>query len=217
MRIVILDGYTLNPGDLSWSEMQALGNCTIYDHTPPKLTIERAKDAELVISNKTVLDGAVIAALPKLKCIGLLSTGYNVVDLQAARERDIPVTNIPAYGTPSVAQFTFALLLELCSQVGTHSASVHAGDWTKSRDFCYWNTPLVELAGKTLGLIGYGAIGQAVAKIASAFGMHVIVHSRSYAQSVSLDELLTNADVISLHCPLTEQTQGLTTVKLSQT
>jgi len=209
MRIVILDGHTLNPGDLSWDAIRAFGDCTIYDHTPAELTVERAKDAEIVISNKTVLDRAVIEALPKMRYIGLLSTGYNVVDLAAARERDIPVTNIPAYGTPSVAQFTFALLLELCSQVGGHSASVHAGDWVRSRDFCYWNAPLVELTGKTIGLIGYGQIGQAVAKIAQAFGMHVIAHDQAYAESVALDELLAGSDVISLHCPLTDETQGL--------
>jgi len=209
MRIVILDGYTLNPGDLSWDGMRAIGDCVIYDHTPGELTVERARDAEIVISNKTVLDRAVIEALPKMRYIGLLSTGYNVVDLAAAWEREVPVTNIPAYGTPSVAQFTFALLLELCSQVGGHSASVHAGDWVKSRDFCFWSAPLVELCGKTMGLVGYGAIGQKVGEIACAFGMRVIAHDGACAESVTLDEVLGASDVISLHCPLTDETQGL--------
>jgi len=209
MKIVILDGYTANPGDLSWEAIRALGECTIYDHTPADLTVERAKDAEMIISNKTVLDRSVIEALPKLRYIGLLSTGYNVVDLAAARERNIPVTNIPAYSTPSVAQMTFALLLELCSRVGSHNNAVQAGDWVRARDFCFWNAPLIELAGKTMGLIGYGQIGQAVATIAKAFDLNVIAHSRSCANAVSLDELFSASDIISLHCPLTDETQGL--------
>ena len=209
MNIVILDGHTLNPGDLSWDTIHALGNCTIHDHTPAELTVARAQDAELVISNKTMLDAAVIAALPKLKYIGLLSTGYNVVDLAAARTREVPVTNIPAYGTASVAQHTFALLLELCARVGMHSTSVHAGDWSNSRDFCYWKSPIIELAGKSIGLLGYGAIGQKVGEIAQTFGMHVLVHDPNHAASVTLDQVLATADVLSLHCPLTDHTQGL--------
>ncbi|MCL2447011.1 MAG: D-2-hydroxyacid dehydrogenase [Oscillospiraceae bacterium] len=209
MNIVILDGYTLNPGDLSWANMQALGNCTIFDYTPAELTVERAKDAEIVISNKTLLGADVINALPKLQYIGLLSTGYNVVDLAAARARSVPVTNIPAYGTASVAQHAFALLLELCAHAGKHSESVHAGEWAKSRDFCYWKTPVTELAGKTMAIIGYGAIGRATAEIARAFGMHVLHHSRSSADSTPLDDLLAASDVISLHCPLTDETNEL--------
>ncbi|MCL2194441.1 MAG: D-2-hydroxyacid dehydrogenase [Oscillospiraceae bacterium] len=209
MNIVILDGYTTNPGDLSWADMQSLGNCTIFDYTPAELTIERARDADLLISNKTLLGADVIAALPKLQYIGLLSTGYNVVDLAAARARNVPVTNVPAYGTASVAQHSFALLLELCAHVGQHSESVRAGDWAKSRDFCYWKMPLVELAGKTMGIIGYGAIGRATADIARAFGMHVLHHSRSSADSTPLDDLLAASDVVSLHCPLTDDTHEL--------
>jgi len=209
MNIVILDGYTLNPGDLSWAAMQNLGNCTIYDYTPNELIIERAHDAEIVISNKTPLTADTINALPKMQYIGLLSTGYNVVDLAAARARSIPVTNIPAYGTASVAQHAFALLLELCAHVGKHSESVRAGEWEQSRDFCYWKTPVMELAGKTMGIIGYGAIGRATADVARAFGMHVLHNDATSADSTQLDELFPACDVISLHCPLTNETQEL--------
>lgn len=209
MNIVILDGYTLNPGDLSWAAMQALGNCAIYDRTPDELIIERALDAEIVISNKTLLGADVIHALPKLQYIGLFSTGYNVVDLAAARARNIPVTNIPAYGTASVAQHVFALLLELCAHVGKHHESVRAGEWVASREFCYWKTPVMELAGKTMGIIGFGAIGRATAEIARAFGMHVLHHSRSSADSTALEHLLAASDVISLNCPLTDETHQL--------
>ena len=209
MKIVILDAYTTNPGDLSWHGICALGDATVYDHTPANLTVERAKDAEIVLSNKTVLGRAEIEALPNLRYIGLLSTGYNVVDLQAAKERGIPVTNIPAYGTASVAQMTFALLLEIVSHAGSHSASVHAGDWVRSRDFCYWRAPLMELAGKTMGIIGYGRIGRAVADIARAFGMNVIAYDQVYEGSVTLNELLRESDVITLHCPLTDETNQM--------
>jgi len=219
MKIVILDAYTTNPGDLSWFSICNQGDATVYDHTPAELTVERAQGAEIVISNKTVLGRAEIEALPALRYIGLLSTGYNVVDLEAARERDIPVTNIPSYGTNSVAQLTFALLLELTSHTGMHNASVHAGDWVRSRDFCYWRAPLMELAGKTMGIVGFGRIGQTVAGIARAFGMEVIAHDQFYLdvpeefrpwlKLVPLDTLLRASDVITLHCPLTEETNQL--------
>ncbi|MDR1928349.1 MAG: D-2-hydroxyacid dehydrogenase [Oscillospiraceae bacterium] len=219
MRIVILDGYTTNPGDLSWEGIAALGALTVYDHTPPPLTVERAHEAELVISNKTVLNAAVLAQLPRLRYIGLLSTGYDVVDLEAARERGVAVTNIPSYSRPSVAQMVFALLLELCSHVQAHSDCVHAGDWARSRDFCFWRFPLRELSGKTMGLIGFGQIGQSVAAVARAFGMQVLACRRTGGAGggepapglrlVSLEEVLRGADVLSLHCPLTPETRGL--------
>jgi len=175
MKIVILDGYTLNPGDLSWTELTSLGSCEIHDRTAPADVLARCADAEIVLTNKTVLSREHLQALPKLKYIGVLATGTNVVDLAAARERGIPVTNVPAYATSSVAQLTFALLLELALQTGLHSESVHRGDWARSKDFCYWKTPLVELAGLTLGLIGFGNIAQAVARIALACEMNVLV------------------------------------------
>jgi len=183
MNIVILDGYTSNPGDLSWDGIAKHGNLAVYDHTPAALTIERACDAEIVISNKTALGAAEINQLPKLRYIGLLSTGYNIVDLDAAKRHGIAVTNIPAYSTPSVAQLVFALLLELCNNAGKHSVSVHAGEWARSRDFCYWKFPLVELAGKTMGIVGFGNIGRATAKIAKAFGMNVLACGRPGAET----------------------------------
>jgi len=219
MNIVILDGYTTNSGDLGWEGIAALGNLTVYDHTPAHLTIERAKEAEAVISNKTVLSRAVIAQLPKLRYIGLLSTGYNVVDLESARKRGVPVTNIPAYSTASVAQLTFALLLELTMHVQAHSDSVHAGDWARSRDFSYAVSDLMELDGKTLGIVGFGQIGRRVAGIAQAFGMQVLACRRPSntaeemispaLRMTSLDEILRESDVVTLHCPLTDETAGL--------
>ena len=213
--IVVLDGFTLNPGDLDWSALQALGPCTIFDRTPPDQIIERAQAAEIVFTNKAVLPLATLAALPNLKYIGVLATGTNVVDLAAARERNIPVTNIPAYGTRAVAQATFALLLELTNHVGRHSASVRAGKWTSHVDWCFWETPLVELDGLTCGVVGLGRIGQAVAELAHAFGMTVIA-ARSSARAtpafvtrVELDELFRQSDVVSLHCPLTPETRAL--------
>ena len=218
MNIVILDGYTGNPGDLSWDGIARHGNLTVYDHTPAALTIERACEAEIVISNKTALGAAEISQLPKLRYIGLLSTGYNIVDLDAAKRRGVAVTNIPAYSTPSVAQLVFALLLELCNHVGTHSLSVHAGEWARSRDFCYWKHPLVELSGKTIGIVGFGSIGRATAKIAEAFGMNVLACGRpgasretvsDDARLTSLESVLSSSDVVSLHCPLFPETTGL--------
>lgn len=217
MKIVVLDGCILNPGDLSWDGFKALGDVVVYDRTPVDKTIERIGDAEVVFTNKTIIDQNVLAACPAVKFIGVLATGYNVVDVEAATEKNILVTNIPAYGTGAVAQFTIALLLEVCHYIGEHSNSVHNGDWTNSTDWCYWNYPLIELAGKTMGIIGFGKIGQATAKIAQALGMKVLAYgSREIEelksetlQYVSLDELLAKSDVISLHCPLLENTKGI--------
>ena len=210
MHIVVLDGYTLNPGDLSWDALRKLGTCEVHDRTPPEQVVERARDAEVVLTNKTLLPREAILALPKLKYIGVLATGYNVVDIAAAKERGIPVTNIPDYGTHSVAQFTMALLLELAHHIGHHAQTVRDGRWEKSADFCYWDSPLVELHGLTFGVIGFGKIGRATAKLADAFGMKVLVHNRSqtkdlppHYRAVALEELLSTADVVSLHCPLT--------------
>ena len=217
MKIVILDGYTENPGDLSWSGMEQFGEVKVYDRTPQELIIQRIGDAEAVYTNKTPLTKSTLEACPNIKYIGVLATGYNVVDIEAAKERGIPVSNIPSYGTEAVAQFTIALLLELCHHIGDHSRSVMAGDWTRSEDFCYWNYPLTELAGKTMGIIGFGRIGQAVAKIAQALGMKILAYSRTREEGLEtetcryaeLDELLANSDVISLHCPLHPDTQGM--------
>jgi len=215
MKIVILDGYTLNPGDLDWSPLSALGEFTVYDRTPPELTSERAVGADILLTNKTPLPRSAIESLPDLKFIGVLATGYNVVDIAAAKERGIPVANVPGYGTTAVAQHVFALLLELTQRTGLHSDSVRAGEWTRSPDWCYWRTPLVELAGLTMGIVGYGAIGQAVARIALAFGMKVIAATRTPRDAVDgvtftqMDDLFRRADVVSLHCPLTPETQGM--------
>lgn len=219
MKIVILDGYTENPGDLSWDGFRALGDLTVYDRTPQDNIAEitsRIGSAEIVITNKTPLTRQVIEACPSIRYIGVLATGYNVVDVDAARERSIPVTNIPDYGTTAVAQFAMALLLEVCHHIGHHSDAVHAGRWENSADFCFWDYPLIELAGKTIGLIGFGRIGQATARAASALGMHVLAYDayesdagRALASYVSLDDLLVQSDVISLHCPLTSETEGI--------
>ncbi len=212
MKIVVLDGFTLNPGDLDWSELHGLGHCTVYDRTPAAQIVERAADAPIVLTNKTPLSAEIIGRLPHLRYIGVLATGYNVVDVVAARARQIPVCNIPSYGTRSVAQHVFALLLELTQRTGHHAHTVREGRWTQNPDWCYWDRPLVELDGLTLGIVGYGRIGQAVAAIGQAFGMRVIVHSRSASlgmETVSLDDLFRRSDVISLHCPLTDQTKGL--------
>ena len=216
MKIVVLDGYTLNPGDLSWEQFKALGDFETHDRTPPEQTVERARDAEIVLTNKTLLDRAVIAALPQLRYIGVLATGYNVVDIEAARERGVPVTNVPEYGTPNVAQAAFALLLELTNRTGHHAQTVSEGRWTAATDFCYWDFPLMELHGLTLGIVGYGRIGQAVGRIGRAFGMKVLVLDASAtriggaeARFVDLDTLFRESDVISLHCPLTPETKEL--------
>ena len=220
MKIVILDGYTENPGDLSWQGLEALGELVVYDRTPLDDRAEilrRARGAEAVLTNKTPLDGETLRALAAdgLTYVGVLATGYNVVDIAAARELGIPVCNVPAYGTAAVAQFAMALLLELCHHVGDHSRSVKAGDWSRCPDFCYWNTPLVELAGKTFGVVGYGRIGRATAKLAAALGMRVLAcdsHSvgmDEVARLVPLEELLAESDVVSLHCPLFPETENL--------
>jgi glycerate dehydrogenase len=214
MNIVVLDGYTLNPGDLSWESFEALGQVTVYDRTEPSLVVERLLEADVVLTNKTPLSAAAIAALPKLRYIGVLATGYNVVDIEAAGERGITVTNIPDYSTMAVAQLVFAYVLEHCHHVQHHSDAVHGGQWNRSEHFMFANYPLVELADKTIGIIGFGQIGQQVARIAIAFGMSVLVNSRTEKQVVgleavkfvSLHEVMSASDFITLHCPLTEQT-----------
>jgi len=215
-RIVVLDGHTLNPGDLTWDALKALGPCEVHDRTPLAQVVERASGAQIVLTNKTVLPGAAIAQLPGLRYIGVLATGYNVVDVVAARQRGICVTNVPAYGTASVAQMVFAHLLDLTQHAGEHSQSVHNGDWSRSPDFCYWNYPLVELAGLTMGIVGLGRIGRQTAKLALAFGMKVIYFDVTpdpagfpEAVAVDLDTLFRASDVVSLHCPLTQENKGL--------
>jgi glycerate dehydrogenase len=216
MQIVVLDGFTTNPGDLSWAELEALGPCKIYDRTPAADTVQRAKDAEIVLTNKVVLTADVIAQLPTLQYIGLFSTGFNVIDLAAARQRGIPVCNVPAYATPSVVQMVFAHLLHMTLHVGDHAAGVSTGRWSRSIDFAYWDFPLVELAGLTLGIVGFGRIGRAVADVATALGMNVIAYApRRPAETpanvrlVALDELFRTSDVVSLHCPLKPETREL--------
>ena len=217
MKIVILDGYTENPGDLSWEGFEKLGDLTVYDRTPADKIAERIEGAGAVIINKTPLSAETIAGCPTLKYIGVLATGYNVVDVQAAKDRGIPVCNIPTYGTAAVGQFAIALLLEICHHIGEHSQSVHNGDWESCVDWCYWNYPLIELDGKTMGIIGFGRIGQTTARIAQALGMKVLAYDQYENKSLesdtmkytTLDDLLAKSDVISLHCPLFESTQGI--------
>jgi len=211
-NIVVLDGFTLNPGDLKWDALKALGACVVYDRTKPEERIERAKDADAIFTNKVIIDAALMAQLPKLRYIGVLATGYNVVDTAAAKERGIVVTNIPAYSTPSVVQHMFALLLELTNHVALHADAVRGKAWCCATDFCFTKTPLIELSGKTLGIVGWGTIGKRVADVARAFGMNVVAHSRTRhddAPWVELDALLAQSDVVTLHCPLTPQTQHL--------
>lgn len=227
MKIVVLDGFTLNPGDLSWNGLEGLGEATVYDRTPAELIVERSRGAEILLTNKTPLGENEFAQLPELKYIGVLATGYNVVDIENAKKRNIIVTNIPTYGTSSVAQMTFALILELCNHVQEHSNAVHRGDWSKSKDFCFWNYPLIELADKTIGIIGFGRIGQQVGKIAEAYGMNVLAYDpykEPYKSNqtnkseqnkcanfkwVELGELFRESDVVSLHCPLFPETKGI--------
>lgn len=223
MKIVVLDGYTLNPGDLDWAPLAGCGSLTVYDRTPCELTIERAAGAEIVLTNKVVLGAEELPQLPELRYIGVLATGVNVVDLDAAADRNIVVTNVPAYSTPSVAQQVFALLLELTRGVGEHARRVREGAWSEAKDFCFWESPQVELAGKSLGIVGFGRIGQAVANIGQAFDMQILVHTRTpepddfpQVEFVSLDDLFQQSDVVSLHCPLTEQTAGLVDAKRLQ-
>lgn len=218
MKIIILDAYAENPGDLSWDWLKDLtDDYQVYDITPPDKVIERSKDAEILVTNKTVLSADILEKLPKLRYISTLATGYNVIDTEYARKKGITVSNIPAYSTDGVAQLVFALILELTNHVALHNDSVKKGDWCKSEHFCYWKTPITEIANKTLGIIGFGKIGSAVAQIANAFGMKVIAYSpntRSYngfgsVDFVSLDEVKKQSDIISLHCPLTKQTENL--------
>ncbi|ABB32913.1 D-isomer specific 2-hydroxyacid dehydrogenase NAD-binding [Geobacter metallireducens RCH3] len=212
-RIVILDGYTINPGDNPWTPVEEYGDCTIHDRTPPELKLERARDAEIILTSKVKLDEATIAALPRLRYISLLATGYNNVDVAAAGRRGIPVSNVPAYSTESVAQTAFALLLELTTRVGLHDAAVRGGEWSHCPDHSFWKTSIVELDGLTLGIVGYGAIGRAVARIAQAFGMRTIAHAPRIpadpgpvpVRFVSLEELFATADVVTLNCPQTPE------------
>lgn len=219
MKMVILDGYTENPGDLSWSELEKLGELTVYDRT--SLTDEeeiaaRIDNADILLTNKTPVSAAALDKNPGVKYISVLATGYNIVDVEVARARGIPVSNVPAYGTAAVAQFAIAMLLEICHHVAHHSETVHAGRWEQSPDWCYWDYPLIELQGKTMGIIGFGRIGQQTGRIAKAMGMNILAtgsrptdSGREIAEYVELDELLARSDVIALHCPLFPSTQGI--------
>lgn len=220
MRIVVLDGGTLNPGDLTWEGVEALGEAAIYERTPPELVNERAKDADIVLTNKVVIDRAVMAQLPKLKYISVLATGYNIIDTAAARERGIVVSNIPTYGTQSVAQMVMAHLLNLTQRVGYHADTVSSGRWSRSDDWCYWDYPLIELEGLTMGVVGFGRIGRAVGQVAKAFGMKVVAYDQYVADSgdpsnemVSFEDLLRRSDVVTFHTPLTPETQGMLNAK----
>ena len=216
MKIVMLDAYTTNPGDLSWDEFKALGDLTIYDRTPSDKIIERAEEADILITNKTPVTKEIIDCLPKLKFIALMSTGYNIVDYVYLKEKGIPVSNIPSYSTDAVAQLVMSFILELAMNVGLHSESVKNGEWADCADFCYWKAPLAELTGKTLGIFGLGKIGKAVAERAKAFGMNVVAYTPrihgdepDFIKLVSLDEMLNLSDIISMHCPLTPETEGV--------
>ena len=211
MKIVILDGYTENPGDLSWAGFEALGELTVYEHTRAEDVAARIAGAQVVYTNKTPLTREVIAGAKDLRFIGVLATGFNVIDVAAARERGVPVSNIPTYGTQAVAQYVFALLLEICHRVGHHAGAVQEGRWTNGRDFCFWDYPLMELSGKTMGIVGYGRIGQATAQIALAFGMRVVAYDAFVRapEVLPLSDVLEQADVLSLHCPLTPENTGM--------
>lgn len=223
MKIVILDGHAVNPGDLSWDCFLPFGSITVYENTEKHQAIQRVEGADIVMTNKTPITRALLDACPTVKLICVLATGYNVVDCDAARERGIPVCNVPDYGTNAVAQFTFSLLLELCNRVGHHDDLVHRGDWTTCPSFCFWDTPQMELYGKTFGIIGFGRIGRAVGKIAAAMGMEVLAYNRSrhpegeaIGKYVDLDTLLAKADILSLHCPLTPENTGMISKELLQ-
>jgi len=217
MKIVVLDGYTLNPGDLNWDRIAKLGNFKVYDRTAPDEIIERIGDSEIVFVNKTPITAAALNSCPSIRFIDVLATGFNVVDIESARQHGVLVANIPTYGTDAVAQYVFALLLEICHHVAIHDAAVKNGEWASQTDFCFWKNPLIELAGKTMGIIGFGRIGQATAKIAKAFGMNVLAYDLNpelaaksgIARGASIDECFSGADVISLHCPLTPETEGI--------
>ena len=216
MKIVVLDGYTENPGDLSWDGLRALGELTVYDRTRPEEAASRIQDAEIIVTNKVPVTRALLDQCTGIRYVSVLATGYNVVDLKAASERGIPVSNVPAYSTAAVGQFTIGMLLEICGQIGFHDRRVHNGDWAACPDFCYWKTPLIELAGKTMGIIGFGRIGRQTGAIARAMGMQVLAtgsrpcdEGRAIAEYVDLDTVLRQSDVISLHCPLFPETTGI--------
>ncbi|MDO4547873.1 MAG: D-2-hydroxyacid dehydrogenase, partial [Clostridia bacterium] len=216
LKIVVLDGYTENPGDLSWEGLEKLGQLTVYDRTSTEDIVKRIGDAQIVYTNKTPITRETLDACAQVQFIGVLATGYNVVDTQAAKEKGIPVANIPTYGTDAVGQFAIAMLLEICHHVQRHSDAVYEGRWSACPDFCFWDYPLIELAGKTMGIIGFGRIGQVTGRIAKALGMNVIAcdsfeneSGRAIAKYVKIDELLATSDVISLHCPLFPETQGI--------
>ena len=212
MKIVVLDGYTTNPGDLSWDDLCAIGETTVYDRTPKELAAERIGDADIVFTNKTFITEETLEACPNIRYIGILATGYNIVDVEAAARRGIPVANAAGYGTPAVAQMAFAHLLEICHQIGHHDKVVREGEWARRMDYSFWDCPLIELDGKTMGIIGFGNIGRRTGRIANAFGMNVLAYDAypnpAYESEniryVSLDELYASSDVISLHCPLTD-------------
>lgn len=217
MKIVVLDGYTENPGDLSWDDLKALGDLTVYDRTAADQIVNRIGDAEAVYTNKTPISAETLAACPNLKFIGVLATGYNIVDVSSAKEHGVVVSNIPTYGTDAVGQFAIAMLLEICHHIGHHDQAVHQGRWENNQDWCFWDYPLIELAGKSMGIIGFGRIGRTTARIAKALGMNVLAYDayrpddrllEGY-QFTALDNLLSQSDVISLHCPLFPETQGL--------
>jgi glycerate dehydrogenase len=221
MRIVILDGYTLNPGDLSWEKFHTLGACEIHDRTQVNETVTRAKNAEILLTNKAPVTREMIANLPDLKYIGVLATGYNIVDIEAAAERGIPVTNVPEYGTNSVAQMVFAHLLNLCHHTAEHGKTVREGKWSNAKDFCYWGFPLIELSGLTMGIVGMGRIGSTTANIAAAYGMKVLAFDPhpvsllpAFVSLTDLETVFKEADVISLHCPLTENNRGFVNASL---
>lgn len=214
MKICVLDGFTTNPGDLSWDWLYDCGECTVYDRTPANLIAERCENCDIVITNKTPLRKDLLETLPNLKYVGLLSTGFNIVDWEYCKEKGIPVCNIPSYSTSAVAQLVFALILEHTNSVAIHSKSVHDGEWSSCKDFCYRKTPLAELSGKTLGIIGFGKIGKAVAKIGAAFGMKILANTNHPApfenvEFTSVDDLLSKSDFVSIHCPLTPITEGM--------
>ncbi|MBM7557308.1 D-2-hydroxyacid dehydrogenase [Halanaerobacter jeridensis] len=217
MQIVVLDGHALNPGDLSWQDLAELGDLTVYDRTPKDKIKERIAEAEIIFTNKTPLSAEVFRDCPHLKYVGVLATGYNVVDVEAAREHDVVVTNVPGYGTTAVAQHTFALLLEMCNHVAEHNQAVKSGEWSQAPDFCFWTSPVTELVDKNIGIIGYGSIGQKSGELAQAFGMNVLAYEPGLTQeetpeeveAVTLEELWAKADVITLHCPLFDETKKI--------
>jgi glycerate dehydrogenase len=217
MRLVILDGYCLNPGDLSWDALREFATVEVHDRTPADQVVARVGDAQLAMTNKSLMPAETLRRLPGLRYIGVLATGYNIVDVRAARDQGIIVANIPTYGTASVAQFAFALLLELCHRTGMHSDAVRAGEWSNNPDWCFWKSPLVELAGKTMGIVGFGRIGRQAARIGDAIGMRILAHNSVETDPppfdsfrwAPLEELLASSDVVSLHCPLLSDTEGM--------